>query len=98
MYERIDQPALRHAHQKRSAFTLIELLIVIGIIAVLIGLLFPTLSRAREQSIRLKCANNLRQMGMAMVMYSSGERDGSFPRTFYDAKKKLLLDNAGYGV
>jgi prepilin-type N-terminal cleavage/methylation domain-containing protein/prepilin-type processing-associated H-X9-DG protein len=86
------------AGRRARAFTLVELLVVIGIIALLIGILIPTISRAREQSIRLKCSNNLRQMGMAMVLYSSGERDGGFPRTLYDPKKKLLLDNAGYGV
>jgi prepilin-type N-terminal cleavage/methylation domain-containing protein/prepilin-type processing-associated H-X9-DG protein len=84
----------------RSGFTLVELLIVIGIIALLIGMLMPAFSQARERSNRLVCANNLRQLGIAMTIYSASERDRSFPRTEYDPKRdQLLLDaNAGYGV
>ena len=85
-------------YQKR-AFTLVELLVVIGIIAVLIGLLIPVLSGAREQASRIKCGNNLRQLQFAMVIYSNSEHDRGFPRTKYDPKKKALqLDNAGYHV
>src|SRR6185436_18051575 len=63
----------------RIAFTLVELLVVIGIIAVLISVLLPALARARESANSLKCLNNLRQLGLAMVMYT-GENRGSFPR------------------
>ncbi len=51
------------------AFTLIELLVVIAIIAVLMGVLMPALQRVREQAREVTCRNNLRQYGLAMVMY-----------------------------
>jgi prepilin-type processing-associated H-X9-DG protein/prepilin-type N-terminal cleavage/methylation domain-containing protein len=54
---------------RRRAFTLVELLVVIGIVAVLIAVLMPALARGREHANRIKCAANLRSMGQALTMY-----------------------------
>src|SRR3954468_13910499 len=63
---------------RKHGFTLVELLVVVGIIAILIAILLPALSKAREQSIRTQCASNLRSWGQAYQQYANNNR-GNFP-------------------
>lgn len=73
---------LRLKRRTVPAFTLVELLVVIGIISLLVALLLPALNRAREHANRLKCAANLRSIGQAMTLYV--QRYARYPAAIFD--------------
>ena len=77
--------AARRAHPGRTGcggFTLVELLVVIGIIALLISILLPSLSKARETSNNVKCLSNLRQLAVAIIGYA-GDNHGQLPPSLF---------------
>jgi len=82
---------------KSFGFTLVELLVVIGIIAVLIGVLLPALNKARQQSQSVACLSNMRQLGTALVLFQN-EHKGYLPKAWFNARATVTQPTNAFDV
>src|SRR5262245_36564829 len=86
--------AMNPVHRHRSfAFTLVELLVVIGVAAVLIGLLLPALAKARDAAMRVTCSSHLRQWTAATLTYAHQE-NGWLPRRGQGQQPTMMIDRS----
>jgi prepilin-type processing-associated H-X9-DG protein/prepilin-type N-terminal cleavage/methylation domain-containing protein len=85
-HPRVAQPSLcaKQGGSEKSAFTLVELLVVIGIVALLVSVLMPAMASARRASLATACLSQMRQIGVATTLYTQDAR-GLFPRSSHSA-------------
>lgn len=82
--------------RRRNGFTLVELLVVIGIIGILMGMLMPAMSRAKQKAHRISCMNNIRQVGLAATMYTT-DYDQEYPRRMHLTNGWMFALKSYYG-